>query len=159
MSGVAMGWFGVAGARRAGVVFLGLAGSAAWAQEAGPGPSSDAVAAAAAPASAPLRPPGDAPWRLPHPGFTGGTWGTRPPPAVTPRFSVVEVEPERLPGMAPGRAHHAVRMRAEWPRAALRSMGITTAECTTQFRMPSSLGRNGGFSIEVQAQMRLACSY
>ncbi len=158
-----MGWFGSAGARNVGVVFLGLAGTAAWAQEAEPRPPGDAVATAAAPAgeaaSAPAQPPQDAPWRLPHPGFTAGTWGTRAPAAATPRLSVVEVEPERLPGMAPGRAHHALRMRAEWPRAALRSMGIATAECTTQFRMPSSLGRGGSFSIEVQAQLRLSCRY
>jgi hypothetical protein len=38
-------------------------------------------------------------------------------------------------------------------------MGLATAECTTQFRMPSSLGRGGSFSVEVKAQMRLACSY
>lgn len=158
-----MGWFGVAGARRAGMVFLGLMGTTAWAQEAESGPAGDAVIAAAAPAgaaaSAPARPPEDAPWRLPHPGFTAGTWGPRAPAAATPRLSVVAVEPDQLPGMAPGRAHHAVRMRAEWPRAALRSMGIATAECTTQFRMPSSLGRGGSFSIDVQAQLRLACSY
>lgn len=158
-----MRWFGVAGARQVGVVFLGLAGTAAWAQEAEPEPAGEVVATAAAPAgaaaSAPARPPEDAPWRLPHPGFTAGTWGPRAPVAATPRLSVVEVEPEQLPGMAPGRAHHAVRMRAEWPRAALRSMGLATAECTTQFRMPSSLGRGGSFSVEVKAQMRLACSY
>lgn len=152
-----MRWFGAPGARRASVVVLGLAGAAAWGQAAGP--AGDAVSAAAAPAWAPLRPPADAPWRLPHPGFAARSWGTRSAAAVTPRFWVVDVEPERLPGAAQGRARHALRMRAEWPRAALRSMGLSAAECTTQFRMPSSLGRNGGFSIEVQAQMRVACSY
>lgn len=151
-----MGWFGAAGASRASVWVLGLAGFAAWGQEAGP--AGDAVSAAA-PAWAPLRPPGDAPWRLPHAGFAAGGWGTRSAAAVTPRLWVVDIEPERLPGMAPGRARHALRMRAEWPRAALRSMGFSAAECSTQFRMPSSLGRNGGFSIELQAQMRVACSY
>lgn len=141
------------------MVLLGVAGAAASAQEAGPASSGDTVATAPVSASAPPQPAGNAPWRLPHPGFTAGPRGTHPSAPVAPRFSVVAVEPERLPGMAPGRTHHAVRMRAEWPRTALRSLGLATAECTTQFRMPSSLGRNGGFSIEVQAQMRLACSY
>lgn len=141
------------------MVLLGVAGAAVSAQEAGPASSGDTVSTAAVSASAPPQAPGDAPWRLPHPGFTAAPRGTHPSATVAPRLSVVAIEPDRRPGMAPGRAHHAVRMRAEWPRAALRSMGIATAECTTQFRMPSSLGRNGRFSIEVQAQMRLACSY
>jgi len=159
-----MGWFGVEGARGLGVMFLGLAGTAAWAQEAEPGPGSEVAMAAAMPASVPVPGPAPvpevAPWRRPHLGFMAGTWGTSLPAAKTPRFAVVEVEPEQLPGMAPSRAHHAVRMRAEWPRATLRSMGFAAAECTTQFRMPSSLGRGGGgFSVELHAQVRLACSY
>ncbi len=158
-----MGWFGVGGVRGAGVMFLGLAGAAAWAQEAEPGSAGEiamtASAGAAAVALAAAKPMDDAPWRQPHPGFMAGTWGTSLQPVQAPRLSVVEIEPERLPGVAPRRAQHAVRMRAEWPRAALRSMGLATAECTTLFRMPSSLGRGGGFSVELRAQVRLACSY
>jgi hypothetical protein len=77
-----------------------------------------------------------------------------------PRLSVVELEPDFRPGLAPRRAHHALKMRAEWPRAALRSMGFAAAECTTQFRMPSSLApTRGGLSVELRAQLRLACSF
>lgn len=158
-----MGWFGVGGVRGAGVMFLGLAGAAAWAQEVEPGSAGEiamaASAGAAAVSLAAAKPMDDAPWRRPHPGFMAGTWGTSLQPVQAPRLSVVEIEPERLPGVAPRRAQHAVRMRAEWPRAALRSMGLATAECTTLFRMPSSLGRGGSFSVELRAQVRLACNY
>ena len=158
-----MGWFGVGGARGLGVMFLGLAAAAAWAQEAESGPGSEVAMASAMPAAAsppaPVPPPEVAPWRRPDPGFVAGTWATSPPAAKTPGFSVVEVEPEQLPGAAPGRPRHALKMRTEWPRAALRSMGFAAAECTTLFRMPSSLGRGGGFSVEFRAQMRLTCRY
>lgn len=77
-----------------------------------------------------------------------------------PRLSVVEIEPDFRPGLVPRRAHHALKMRAEWPRAALRSMGLAAAECTTQFRMPSSLApTRGGFTVDLRAQLRLACSF
>jgi hypothetical protein len=149
-----MRWFGVRAAQGLGGLLLCVSGTAALGQAAVP-----QVLAT----SAPLRTNGlrDAAPLLPLDLDLGQLrWAGPKREPGQPWLSVVELEPEFHPGLAPRRAHHALKMRAQWPRAALRSMGFDAAECTTQFRMPSSLApTRGGFSVELRAQLRLACSF
>lgn len=143
--------------RGLGPLLLGLAGTAAVAQELVPPAES-----ASRPGTTEESPLPEATTPRIH-YFRAMTEGTvrEMPAAQAPRLSVVEIEPERVPGeVAPRRSRHALNVRSQWPVAALRSLGIQASECTTQYRMPSALRFNGGnVSLNVSAEVRLACRF
>lgn len=81
---------------------------------------------------------------------------------LLPALSIVTLPPEQTPGRAPGRAHHALSVRSEMPRQALRSLGLDVTECATRFRMPTRLRQDapgGDTTLDAQAQVSWACRF
>jgi hypothetical protein len=76
-----------------------------------------------------------------------------------PRLSIVELPPEGL--LPNARRHHALSIRLDGARETARGLGIDLAECAVQFRAPARIGRSAmgsvQGSVEIQAQVRLAC--
>lgn len=79
-----------------------------------------------------------------------------------PAVSIVTLPPDVMPGRTPGRAHHALSVRSETPRQALRSLGLDVTECATRFRLPTRLRQDspgGDTTLDAQAQVSWACRF
>lgn len=82
------------------------------------------------------------------------------PAPLWQRLSVVEVPAQNVPGVPPGRAHHALRIATDAPKPLLRSLGIDASDCGAQFRAPSQVKQaRGAVTMDVQAQVRLGCRF
>lgn len=79
-----------------------------------------------------------------------------------PAVSIVTLPAEQIPGSAPRRAHHALSVRSETSRQALRSLGLDVTECATRFRMPTRMrqsAQGGDSTLDAQAQVSWACRF
>jgi len=125
-----------------------------------PHPASDDEAAA-------LRAGAERPLRMPILGASARAFAVDDnAPAQRPRsdrgfgVSVVELPAEGPPGVR-SRPRHALSINSETPQKMLRSIGIEATDCATRFRMPTKVQRDayGGSSVNVQAQLGLACRF
>lgn len=104
-------------------------------------------------------------WRAPLPMASWATreaaeWRSRPAASVS-RLTVVELPPEGMPGTRGAqRVHHALSIGSAAPQRMLRSIGVEASDCAARFRLPTKLRQeNGNTSIDVRAQIGLACRF
>lgn len=141
---------------------LGIAGGAA-AQGLPPAVSGADATAASAPPIVVGRP------GFVRPGAAALYPGTGAPPTARAggldfsRLSVVEIPVEPGPRIgAPSRPHHALSLRSDTMRGAMRSLGLDASECATQFRAPTRwrpAGPNTEGGLDTQVQVRLTCRF
>ncbi|MGA0608760.1 hypothetical protein [Caldimonas sp. KR1-144] len=76
------------------------------------------------------------------------------------RVSVVEMPVDAIPGAPPRRAHHALRIATDAPKAFLRGLGFEPSDCAAQLRAPARMKQErGDTNVDVQAQVRIGCRF